>query len=134
MTTKTLFEKSHPGRLGTMPPPSDCPSIEVEELVPTSMLRQEPLELPELSELDVMRHFVGLSQKNYSVDTQFYPLGSCTMKYNPRVNETVAALPGFTDLHPLSDGGHAQGALQLMYELQTSLAEITGMDSITLQP
>ena len=81
-----------------------------------------------------MRHFVGLSQKNYSVDTQFYPLGSCTMKYNPRVNETVAALPGFTDIHPLTDFEHAQGALQLMYELQESLAEITGMDGVTLQP
>lgn len=134
MTTKTLFEKSHPGRLGTMPPQSDCPPIKEAELIPASMLRQEPLQLPELSELEVMRHFVGLSQKNYSVDTQFYPLGSCTMKYNPRVNETVAALPGFTNIHPLTEGEHVQGALQLMYELQESLAEITGMDSITLQP
>ena len=87
MTTKTLFEKSHAGRLGTMPPQSDCPPIKEAEFIPSSMLRQDDLELPELSELDVMRHFVGLSQKNYSVDTQFYPLGSCTMKYNPRVNE-----------------------------------------------
>lgn len=134
MTTKTLFEKSHTGRLGTMPPQSDCPPIKEAELIPASMLRQEALELPELSELDAMRHFVGLSQKNYSVDTQFYPLGSCTMKYNPRVNETVAALLGFTDIHPLTDCEHAQGALQLMYELQESLAEITGMDSVTLQP
>ena len=111
MTTKTLFEKSRTGRLGTMPPQSDCPPIKEAELIPASMLRQEALELPELSELDAMRHFVGLSQKNYSVDTQFYPLGSCTMKYNPRVNETVAALLGFTDIHPLTDCEHAQGAL-----------------------
>ncbi|MGM9997987.1 MAG: aminomethyl-transferring glycine dehydrogenase subunit GcvPB [Candidatus Bruticola sp.] len=134
MTSKTIFEKSHPGRLGTMPPESNCPAINITEVVPDNMLRQEALELPELSELEVMRHFVGLSQKNYSVDTQFYPLGSCTMKYNPRVNETAASLPGFTDLHPLSECEHAQGALQLMYELQESLAEITGMDAITLQP
>ena len=134
MNSKTIFEKSHPGRVGTMPPPSDCPAVQACEVIPAARLRGAKPELPELTELEVMRHFVGLSQKNYSVDTQFYPLGSCTMKYNPRVNELVASLPGFTDLHPLSGCQHVQGALQLMYELQKGLAEITGMEAVTLQP
>ncbi len=82
----TLFEKSRPGRRGTMPPETDCPKVQPEELLPAAMLRQAPPTLPELSELDVLRHFTRLSQLNFSVDTHFYPLGSCTMKYNPRVN------------------------------------------------
>lgn len=130
----TVFEKSRPGRLGSMPPESDCPAVNVEALIPQGMRRAQTPALPELSELDVMRHFISLSQKNFSVDTQFYPLGSCTMKYNPRVNEKVAALPGFTGLHPFSAAEAAQGALQLMYEMQTYLAEITGMEAVTLQP
>lgn len=134
MTVKTVFEKSHPGRLGTMPPASDCPVVDASALIPSGMLRRSTPELPELSELDVMRHFIGLSAKNYSVDTQFYPLGSCTMKYNPRVNEQAASIPGFVNLHPLSECEHAQGALEVMYELQKSLAEITGMEKISLQP
>jgi glycine dehydrogenase subunit 2 len=98
------------------------------------MLRQTPPALPELSELDVMRHFMRLSQLNYSVDTNFYPLGSCTMKYNPRVNEKAASLSGFAGIHPLQPAETVQGALALMHSLQDCLAEITGMDAITLQP
>lgn len=131
---KTVFEKSRPGRLGVMPPCSDCPEVDITALIPEGMRRAEALPLPELSECDVMRHFVNLSQKNYSVDTHFYPLGSCTMKYNPRRNERAAALPGFTELHPLSGDSDAQGSLEVMYELQNALAEITGMDGISLQP
>ena len=96
-------------------------------------LRKE-LPLPELSELDVVRHFVRLSQRNMSIDTTFYPLGSCTMKYNPKVNEKTAALPGFTNLHPLQDEEMVQGAMQLMFELQVYLAQITGFDAVALQP
>lgn len=133
-SSQTLFEKSRPARLGTMPPLGASQSADLTELIPANMLRAKAAGLPELSELDVMRHFVGLSQKNYSVDTEFYPLGSCTMKYNPRVNETAAALPGFTELHPFAPSGSCQGALQLMYQLQGYLAEITGMEKVTLQP
>lgn len=134
MDAQTIFEKSQPGRLGVMPPLSDVPLPSQPPMWPSGMGRQEAPPLPELSELDVLRHFVGLSRKNYSVDTQFYPLGSCTMKYNPRLNERMAALPGFTQLHPLSDPQQAQGALELMYSLQEALGEITGMEAVTLQP
>ncbi len=130
----TLFEKSRPGRQGTMPPETDCPAVQPEELLPAGMLRKAPPALPELSELDVLRHFTRLSQLNFSVDTHFYPLGSCTMKYNPRVNEKAATLPGFAAIHPLQPESTVQGALALMSSLQDCLAEITGMDAITLQP
>ena len=129
----TLFEKSSAGRRGVIPPPVDT-GLNWREEVPANMLADQPPALPELSELEVVRHFVRLSQLNYGIDTTMYPLGSCTMKYNPRINEVTARLPGFARLHPLQDESTCQGALELMYELQNHLAEITGMDQFTLQP
>ena len=104
------------------------------DAVPAAFARKAPLGLPELSELQVVRHFTHLSQLNYAVDTGFYPLGSCTMKYNPKVNDRAASLPGFADLHPQQPDETIQGALRLMFELQEMLAGITGMDAVTLQP
>ena len=98
------------------------------------MLRTDLAELPEISEVEAVRHYTALSRLNYGVDNGLYPLGSCTMKYNPKVNEAVAALPGFSQLHPLQNDSTTQGALQLMFELQQDLAEIAGMDACTLQP
>jgi glycine dehydrogenase subunit 2 len=129
----TIFERSSPGRMGFSLPDAGTPSVPLEDLIPAAALR-DGLELPEMSELDVVRHFTRLSQMNYSVDTNFYPLGSCTMKYNPKVNEEVAALPGFSSVHPYQPPEQVQGVLRLMYELQTWLAEVTGMDAATLQP
>ncbi|MDQ3704252.1 MAG: aminomethyl-transferring glycine dehydrogenase subunit GcvPB [Chloroflexota bacterium] len=125
-----IFELSSPGRIGFSLPPVDmdeAPEIDA------SLLREE-LDMPEVSEVDVTRHFVRLSQKNYGIDIGFYPLGSCTMKYNPKVHEDVAILPGFAAIHPYQDPGCAQGALQVMYELQGMLGQIVGMDAVTLQP
>jgi glycine dehydrogenase subunit 2 len=110
------------------------PEVEPGRVLPAGMLRQRPPALPEMPELAVLRHFTRLSALNYSVDTHFYPLGSCTMKYNPRVNERAARLPGFAGLHPLQPAESVQGALELMGQLQDFLAEITGMDAVSLQP
>jgi glycine dehydrogenase subunit 2 len=107
---------------------------DVEDFVPSRFRRTVPLRLPELTEAQVVRHFVHLAQLNYSVDTGMYPLGSCTMKYNPKVNDRVAALPGFADLHPLQPASTIQGALRLLFELQELLKGITGMDAVSLQP
>ncbi len=126
-----VFERSVPGRSGWIQPASDLPAADDLDGVP---LRQAPLRLPELTEPDVVRHYHRLSQWNYSIDAGFYPLGSCTMKYNPRVNEDVASLAGFTQLHPLQPASTVQGALQLMVELEDALAEIAGLDAVTLQP
>jgi len=128
-----LFEKSVPGRSAANLPECDVPRRDPAELVGKGSLR-EGLSLPEVSELEVVRHFTRLSQKNFGIDTGFYPLGSCTMKYNPRVHEKAARLPGFARLHPLQDESTVQGALALIYELQTMLAEIGGMDAATVQP
>jgi len=125
-----LIEESRAGRVGCDLPSSDVPEAPPP---PLELLRQD-LPLPELSQLDVVRHFTRLSQLNFSVDTGFFPLGSCTMKYNPRVNEHLARLAGFSDLHPLQDEADAQGALRLMYELQALLATIAGMDAVSLAP
>ena len=114
----------------------ELPNLDVPEkkdLIPKDMLRID-LNLPELSELDVVRHYTTLSKKNFGVDDGFYPLGSCTMKYNPKINEDIAKLPGFTTIHPLTPENLTQGALQLMYELEKDLREITGMERFTLQP
>ncbi len=129
-----LFEISRPGRIGVNLPACDVEPAAVELAIPKVMRRSELPELPEISEVEAVRHYTGLSRRNYGVDNGFYPLGSCTMKYNPKVNEDVANLPGFKHLHPLQYDQTVQGALALMYELQLDLAEIAGMDACTLQP
>jgi glycine dehydrogenase subunit 2 len=128
---KLVFEKSRPGRrAGRIPKPKNLSAPEI----PAELRRTRPPRLPELPENELVRHFTELTTRNFGIDTGFYPLGSCTMKYNPRVNERVAALPGFRDLHPAQDEEAAQGALELMHELQEILAEITGLDAVSLQP
>ncbi len=129
-----IFERSRSGRRGYRLPDTDIPVKTAEELIPAALLRENPAELPELSEVDVVRHFTGLSRRNFGVDLGFYPLGSCTMKYNPKVNEDIAALTGFTALHPYVPVQAAQGTLELMHHLLTDLCEITGMSWGTLQP
>ncbi|MBI3989385.1 MAG: aminomethyl-transferring glycine dehydrogenase subunit GcvPB [candidate division NC10 bacterium] len=129
-----LFEQGSKGRIGSSLPPPDVPTRRPERLIPKKALREEIEGFPELSEPEVVRHFTRLSQWNYGIDVGFYPLGSCTMKYNPRVNEDMARLPGFARLHPYTPEALAQGALQLMWELERYLAEISGMDRVTLQP
>ncbi|MBN8200452.1 aminomethyl-transferring glycine dehydrogenase subunit GcvPB [Bacillus sp. NTK034] len=129
-----IFELSTEGRIGYSLPEMDIPEIDLVELLPEGYLREEEPELPEVSELDIMRHYTALSKRNHGVDSGFYPLGSCTMKYNPKINENVARFNGFAHLHPLQDESSVQGALELMYDLQEHLIEITGMDEVTLQP
>ncbi|MBU4310932.1 aminomethyl-transferring glycine dehydrogenase subunit GcvPB [bacterium] len=130
---KLIFEKGRPGRVGISLPDCDVPEKRIEELIPRDSLRSK-LNLPEVSEVEVVRHYTKLSTRNYGIDTGFYPLGSCTMKYNPKVNEEIAKLPGFKSLHPLQNEKLAQGALELMSHLEQILCEITGMDGFTLQP
>jgi len=135
MSDKALiFEMSKAGRIAYSLPACDVPEVDIEQLLPASMIRSKPAELPEVSELDLMRHYTQLSHRNHGVDSGFYPLGSCTMKYNPKINEDVARYPGFAHLHPYQPESMVQGALELLYNLQKDLAEITGMDSVTLQP
>jgi glycine dehydrogenase subunit 2 len=134
MTEKLIIELSSPGRGGYSLPQLDCPPKGVEKLIPKRLLREKPPRLPEVSEGDCVRHFVRLSIMNHHIDKGFYPLGSCTMKYNPKLNEKLARLPGFASLHPLQDEEEVQGALQLMYHLGEYLSEITGMHKVTLQP
>lgn len=129
-----IFELSTPGRIGYSLPEMDIPEVDVKELFPEGYLREEEAELPEVAELDIMRHYTALSKRNHGVDSGFYPLGSCTMKYNPKINENVARFNGFAHIHPLQDESSVQGALELMYDLQEHLIEITGMDEVTLQP
>jgi len=132
--TKLLFELSEAGRRAHRLPACDVPERAVSELLPSGTLANRPPALPELSEPHVVRHFVNLSQLNMSVDTHFYPLGSCTMKYNPKRNERIAAMPGFADLHPYQPEETLQGMLQLLYELQEYLQEISGLPACSLQP
>ncbi len=127
---KLIYEKSQPGRRGLAVPRPDLPVPEV----PAALARRAPPRLPELAEPEVLRHFTALSTRNFGVDTGFYPLGSCTMKYNPRVNERLVNLPGFRDLHPLADDESAQGALELQWRLGEILREVTGLDAVSLQP
>jgi len=134
MGESLIFEKSVPGRKGYSLPDLDVPEVPLAELIPADYLRKDPPLLPELSEVDVVRHFTNLSRDNYGIDQGFYPLGSCTMKYNPKVNEDVARYAGFAALHPLQPVEQTQGALQLLYQLEAALREITGMDRVTLQP
>ena len=129
MTEPLLCDISVPGRVGVRFPEPDVPL----EPLPAELVRQD-LPMPELSEVDVVRHFTRLSQLNYCIDTGFYPLGSCTMKYNPKINEEAARLPGFAFVHPLQPVETVQGSLLLMYELQEWLKEIGGFAGVTLQP
>ena len=130
---KLIFEKSKSGRIGyTLPALSQREKVTLN--IPEKLLRSKEPELPEVSEVDVIRHFIHLSILNYHIDKGFYPLGSCTMKYNPKVNDYAASLPGFTDIHPLQPEKTVQGALRLMKELEEYLAEISGMDAVSLQP
>ncbi|MDX8359622.1 aminomethyl-transferring glycine dehydrogenase subunit GcvPB [Cytobacillus sp. IB215316] len=129
-----IFELSKQGRIGYSLPDLDVPNINVNDVLPSDYIRVDEPELPEVSELDIMRHYTALSNRNHGVDSGFYPLGSCTMKYNPKINENVARYSGFANIHPLQDEGTVQGALELMYDLQEHLVEITGMDTVTLQP
>ncbi|MGH7310530.1 MAG: aminomethyl-transferring glycine dehydrogenase subunit GcvPB, partial [Candidatus Rokuibacteriota bacterium] len=131
---KLIFELSSPGRSAYSLPEPDVDVEAARATVPGRYLRQEAPVLPEVSELDVVRHYSRLSQLNYGLDTHFYPLGSCTMKYNPKLNEDMARLSGFARLHPLVPAAQAQGALQIMHELAAMLAEIAGMDAVSLQP
>jgi glycine dehydrogenase subunit 2 len=126
----TLRGLSRPGRRAWTLPELDVPPVEV----PEEHRREHPVGLPEVGERDIVRHFTRLSQVNYGIDTGFYPLGSCSMKYNPKVAETVAALPGFSRLHPHQPEETVQGALELLWRLERALCEITGMDRVTLQP
>jgi glycine dehydrogenase subunit 2 len=134
MSEPLIFEKSVPGRKGYSLPDLDVPEVPVTQLIPAQFLRKDPPHLPEVSEVEVVRHFTNLSRDNYGIDQGFYPLGSCTMKYNPKVNEDVARYPGFSMIHPLQPDDQVQGALKLLYELSGLLSEITGMDRVTLQP
>jgi glycine dehydrogenase subunit 2 len=132
--TVTVFERSRPGRRAFVAPESDVPELPVSELLPASQVRERPAELPEISEPELVRHYVTLSSKNFHLDEGFYPLGSCTMKHNPKLHERVAALPGHARLHPLQDPRQAQGALELMWRLQDALGEIAGLPHVSLQP
>jgi glycine cleavage system P protein (glycine dehydrogenase) subunit 2 len=127
---KLIYEKSQAGRRGIGVPTTDLPKPEI----PAHLARQEQPNLPELAEPEVLRHFTELSTRNFGIDTGFYPLGSCTMKYNPRINERLVGLPGFANLHPLAEDAAAQGALELEWELQHILLEVTGLDAVSLQP
>ncbi|MCF6408439.1 aminomethyl-transferring glycine dehydrogenase subunit GcvPB [Pseudalkalibacillus salsuginis] len=129
-----IFELSKPGRVGYSLSALDVPETPIEELIDSEYIRDEEPELPEVSELQIMRHYTALSKRNHGVDSGFYPLGSCTMKYNPKINEDVARIPGFAHTHPYQDENTVQGAMEMLYDLQTSLEEITGMDEVTLQP
>jgi len=127
---KLLYEKSQAGRRASSLPRPDLPAVEV----PEELRRAHPPRLPEVAEPEIVRHFTELSTRTFGIDTGFYPLGSCTMKHNPRVGERVVSLPGFRDLHPHQEDEGAQGALELMWRLQEILAEVAGLDAVSLQP
>jgi glycine dehydrogenase subunit 2 len=137
--TKLIFEKSVPDRRGVRLPKIEDKIKNLKIRIPEKYKRTEPAELPEVSELDVVRHYTELSRKNFSIDCNFYPLGSCTMKYNPKVNEVIASMEGFASLHPLlpqlrGGGMLTQGALQVLHEMDRMLCELTGMEAFTMQP
>jgi glycine dehydrogenase subunit 2 len=131
---KTIYEKSKPGRRAAALPEAEVPEKPLAELIPENLLRAEAPRLPEIAEPEIVRHYNRLSRRNFDLDSGFYPLGSCTMKHNPRLNERVAALPGHARLHPAQDPRRAQGALELMWLLQESLSEICGLPHVSLQP
>jgi glycine dehydrogenase subunit 2 len=132
--TKLLFEKSIKGSNSFFLPPLEFESAALSQTIPEQYLRQEELELPELSEVEVVRHFTALSHRAFGIDDGFYPLGSCTMKYNPKINEWAARLPGFAGIHPYQAEYTVQGAMELLYKAEKSFCEIAGMDRFTLQP
>jgi glycine dehydrogenase subunit 2 len=131
---RTIFEKGAPGRRAFVCPDIDVPPVDPEMLLPARYRRAQAPRLPEVSEPEIVRHYVGISKRNFDLDSGFYPLGSCTMKHNPRLHERAAALPGHARLHPLQDPARAQGALELMWRLQGALAEIAGLPHVSLQP
>jgi glycine dehydrogenase subunit 2 len=131
---RTIFQKGAEGRRAFTCPELDVPAIDVGSLLPERFRRAEPPRLPEVSEPEIVRHYVGISKRNFDLDSGFYPLGSCTMKHNPRLHERAAALPGHARLHPLQDASGAQGALELMWNLQQALSEIAGLPHVSLQP
>lgn len=131
---KLIFELSKEGRKAYSLPETDVERTPLEDMIPAHLLTKEEVELPEVSEVDVVRHYTLLSKKNYGVDTGFYPLGSCTMKYNPKINEDMSSLDCFTNLHPYQPEDTVQGALALMYDLDYMLSEISGMSRVSLQP
>lgn len=129
-----IFERSKEGRFAYSLPKREIDNGAVDKLLDSKFVRSKKAEFPEVAELDLVRHYTELSNKNFGVDSGFYPLGSCTMKYNPKINEKVARIPGFSEAHPLQDESQVQGSLEIIYSLQEELKEITGMDEITLQP
>jgi glycine dehydrogenase subunit 2 len=133
-STELIFELSRRGRRCHRVPASDVPAGLIGDLIPAEHLADSPPPLPEVGEIDLIRHYTNLSARNMSIDTNFYPLGSCTMKYNPKRHERLAALPGFANLHPLQDDSTTQGMLELLFEMQQFLAEIAGLPAVSLQP
>jgi glycine dehydrogenase subunit 2 len=131
---RTIFQKGARGRRAFVCPALDVPPVAADELLPARFRRGQRARLPEVSEPEIVRHYVGISKRNFDLDSGFYPLGSCTMKHNPRLHERVAALPGHARLHPLQDAERSQGALELMFNLQQALAEIAGLPHVSLQP
>lgn len=129
-----IFELSRAGRTAYSLPECDVPEMDVSTMIPDALRRSKPAELPEVYEVDVIRHYTALSRRNFGIDNGFYPLGSCTMKYNPKINEDVARITGFAKIHPYQPEESIQGALEVLYRLQEDLKEITGMDQVTLQP
>jgi glycine dehydrogenase subunit 2 len=130
----TIYERSREGRRAFVAPPLDVPERNLDELLPAALRRAEAPRLPEVAEPEIVRHYNRLSKRNFDLDTGFYPLGSCTMKHNPKLHERVAALPGHAKLHPLQSPDRAQGALELMWNLQQALGEIAGLPHVSLQP
>ena len=131
-----IFERSQTGRVGYRLPKLDVDETDLNSIIPAELRRRDDdlADVPEVSEVDVVRHFTRISTWNYSIDLGMYPLGSCTMKYNSRLNEKVARIAGFANLHPLAPEEESQGALELMYRLQQDLSEITGLPGVSLQP
>src|SRR5687767_14898460 len=128
-----IFERSQAGRIGYRLPTLDVDEVDIDSIIPAELRRNDDLGgVPEVSEVDVDRHFTRISTWNYSIDLGMYPLGSCTMKYNSRLNEKTARIPGYANLHPLAPEEESQGALELIYKLQEDLAEITGLPGVSL--
>ena len=134
MLGNLIRDKGREGRRGYTLPRSDVEKTDLKKILPENTLRKEQPRLAEVDEPTVIRHYTNLSRKNWGIDTNFYPLGSCTMKHNPRANEAAAATPGFAGLHPLQSEAQAQGALQVMHEMQGFLSEISGFPAVSLQP